>query len=99
MGLKKKKKVFDHETQESGLFPCHRLKINDFLSSYKPNLKIDMFTHLQQIPCYCKSSLGTLRLISWWRVTFAALLRLDDGAEGLVTEFNAVMTETTEFLG
>ena len=34
------------------------------------NLKIDIFTPLQQIPCYCKSRLGTLRLISWWRVTY-----------------------------
>ena len=40
--------VFDHETQESGLFPCYRLKINDFLSSYNQNLKIDIFTPLQQ---------------------------------------------------
>ena len=62
--------VFDHETQNSGLFPCYRLKINDFLSrlkindflsrlkindflsSYNQNLKIDIFTPLQQIPCY-----------------------------------------------
>ena len=45
-----------------------RTKIYDFLSSYNKNLKIDIFTPLQQIPCYCKSRLGTLRLISWWRV-------------------------------
>ena len=31
--------VFDHETLKSGLFSCYRLKINDFLSSYNPNLK------------------------------------------------------------
>ena len=62
--------VFDHKTQKRGIFPCYRLKINDFLSSYNQNLKIDIFTPLQQIPCYCKSRLGTLRLISWWRVTF-----------------------------
>ena len=65
-----KNRVFDHETRTSGLFPCYRLKIYDFLSSYNPNLKIDIFTPLQQIPCYCKSRLGTLRLISWWRVTY-----------------------------
>ena len=53
-----------------GYFPCNRLKINDFLSSYNPNLKIDIFTTVQQIPCYCKSRLRTLRLILWWRVTF-----------------------------
>ena len=47
----------------------HGLKLNDFLSSYNQNLKIDIFTPLQQIPCYCKSRLGTLQLISWWRVT------------------------------
>ena len=47
----------------------YRLKINDFLSSYNQNLKMDMFTPLQQISCSCKSRLGTLRLISWWRVT------------------------------
>ena len=65
-----KNHVFDHETRKSGLFPCYRLKINDFLSSYNQNLKIDIFTPLQQIPCYCKSRLGTLRLILWWRVTY-----------------------------
>ena len=54
---------------ESGLFPCYRLKINDFLSRYNQNLNIDIFNPLQKIPCYCKSRLGTLRLISWWRVT------------------------------
>ena len=26
--------VFDHETRKSRLFPCYRLKINDFLSSF-----------------------------------------------------------------
>ena len=26
----KKNHVFDHETRKSGLFPCYRLKINDF---------------------------------------------------------------------
>ena len=61
---------FDYETLESGLFLCYRLKINDFLSSYNQNLKIDIFTPLQQIPCYCKSRLGTLQLISWWRATY-----------------------------
>ena len=40
-----------------------------FLSSYNQNLKIDIFTPLKQILCYCKSRLDTLRLISWWRVT------------------------------
>ena len=63
------KHVFDNETRKSGLFPCYRLKINDFVSRYNLNLKIDIFTPLQQIPCYCKRRLGTLRLISWWRVT------------------------------
>ena len=58
-----KNHVFDHETRKSGLFPCYRLKINDFLSSYNQNLKIDIFTPQRQIPCYCKSRLGTLRLI------------------------------------
>ena len=38
--------VFDHETLKSGLFPCYRLKINDFLSSYNQNLK-STFSH----PC------------------------------------------------
>ena len=57
------------KTRNSGLFPCYRLKINDFLSSYNQNLKINIFTPLQQIPCYCKGRLGTLRLISWWWVT------------------------------
>ena len=61
--------VFDHEIRKSGLFPCYKPNINDFLSSYNQNLKINIFTPLQQIPCYCKSGLGTLRLISWWRVT------------------------------
>ena len=65
-----KNHVFDHEARKSGLFPCYRLKINDFLSNYNQNLKIDIFTPLQQIPCYCKNSLCTLRLISWWRVTY-----------------------------
>ena len=60
---------------KSGLFPCYRVQINDFLSSYNQNLKIDIFTPLQQIPCYGKSRLGTLRLISWWRVTFAMRCR------------------------
>ena len=62
--------VFDHETRKSGLLSCYRLKINYFLSSYNQNLKIDIFTPQQQIPCYCKSGLGTLRLISWWRITY-----------------------------
>ena len=62
--------VFDHEKRKSGLFPCYRLKINDFLSGYNQNIKIDILTPLQQIPCYCKSRLGTLRLISWWRVPY-----------------------------
>ena len=62
----KKNHVFDHETRKSGPFPCYRLKINDFLRS----LKIAIFTPLQQIPCYCRNRLGTLRLISWWRVTY-----------------------------
>ena len=61
--------VFDHKIRKSGLFPCRRLKMNDFLSSYNQNLKIDIFTSLQQIPSYCKNMLGTVRLISWWRVT------------------------------
>ena len=65
-----KNHVFDHETWKSGLFSCYKLKINDFLSSYNQNLKIDIFTPLQQIPCFCKSRLGTLRLILWWRVTY-----------------------------
>ena len=64
--------VFYHETGKSGLFPCYRLKINDFLSSYNQNLKI-IFTPVQQIVCYCKSRLGTLQLISWWRVTYGHL--------------------------
>ena len=68
LGLKKNH-VLDHETRESRPFPCYRLKINDFLSHYNQNLKIDIFTPLQQIPCYHKSRLGTLRFISWWRVT------------------------------
>ena len=63
-----KNRVFDHETRKSGLFPYYRLKINDFLNCYNQNLKIDIFTPLQQIPCYCKSRIGTLRLISCWRV-------------------------------
>ena len=67
---------FDHETRKSGLFPCYRLKRIDLLSSYNLNLKINIFTPLQQIPCYCKSRLGTLWLISWWRVTFAFKLGL-----------------------
>ena len=29
----KKNHVFDHETRKSALFPCYRLKTNDFLSS------------------------------------------------------------------
>ena len=65
-----KNHVFDHEALKSGLFQCYRLKINDFLSSCNQHLKIDIFKSLQQIPCYCKSRLGTLRLISWWRVTY-----------------------------
>ena len=68
MGLKNH--VLDHETRKSGLYPCYRLKINDFLSSFNQNIKIDIFTPVQQIPCYRKSRRGTLRLISWWRVTF-----------------------------
>ena len=64
--------VFDHETRTSGLCSCYRLKTNAFLSSCKENLKIDIFTSLQQMPCYCKSRLGTLRLISWWGVTYVA---------------------------
>ena len=56
-------------TWKSGLFPCYRLKINDFLSSHNQNLKINIFTPLQQMPCYCKNRLGTLGLITWWRVT------------------------------
>ena len=67
-----KKKVFDHETRKTGLFPCNKLK--DFLSSYNQNLKIDIFTPLQQIPRYRKSRFGTLRLISGWRVTFSSCL-------------------------
>ena len=39
-----KNHVFDHETRKSGLFPCYRLKINYFLSSYNQNLKMDIFT-------------------------------------------------------
>ena len=62
--------VFDHETQKSGLFPCYRQKINDFLSS--DNQHLDIFTSLQPIPCYCKSRLGMLQLISWWKVTYKA---------------------------
>ena len=69
MGFKKNHH-FDHETRKSELFACYRLKKNDFLSSDNQNLKIDIFTLLQQIPCYCKSRLDTLRLISWWRVTY-----------------------------
>ena len=59
-----KNHVFDHETRKSGLFPCYRLKMNYFLSSYNQNLKIEIFTPLQQIPCYCKSRLGTLIIIN-----------------------------------
>ena len=59
-----KNHVFDHETRKSGLFSCYRLEINDFLSSYNQNIKIDIFTPLPQIPCYCKNRRGTLRLIS-----------------------------------
>ena len=55
-----KNHVFYHETWKSGLFPCYRLKINDFLSSYNQNLKINIFIPRQQIPCYCKSRLGSL---------------------------------------
>ena len=29
-----KNMFFDHETRNSGLFPCYRMKINDLLSSY-----------------------------------------------------------------
>ena len=29
-----KNHVFDHETRKREVFPCYRLKINDFLSSY-----------------------------------------------------------------
>ena len=61
MGLKDH--VFDQWNTESGL------KIYDFLSSHNQHLKLNIFTPLQQIPCYCKSRLGTPRLISWWRVT------------------------------
>ena len=61
--------VIDHDTRKSGVFPCYRLKINDFLSIYNQNLKVDIFTPLQQILCYCKSRLGTLGIMSWWRVT------------------------------
>ena len=67
MGLKTH--VFDHETRKSVLFPCYRLQINDFWSSYNQNLKFDISTPLQQIPCYCKSTLDTLQPILWWRVT------------------------------
>ena len=41
-----KNHVFDHETRESGLFPCYRLKINEFLSSYNKISK-STFSH----PC------------------------------------------------
>ena len=68
-----KNHVFDHETQKSGLFPCYRLKINDTSRSCNQNLKIDIFIPLQQIPCYDKNRLGTLLLISWWRVTYIYL--------------------------
>ena len=53
-----KNHVFDHATRKSVLFPCYILKTYGF------------FTLLQQIPCYRKSRLSTLRLISWWRVTY-----------------------------
>ena len=73
----KKNHVFDHETWKSVLFPCYRLQINDFWSSYNQNLKIDIFTPLQQqIPCYWKSRLGTLQLILWWRVIHITKLHL-----------------------
>ena len=72
----KKIMFFEHEIRKSGLFPCYKQKINDFLSSYNQNLKIDIFTPLQQISCYCKSRLGTLQLISWCRVTFTWQLHL-----------------------
>ena len=85
----KKNHVFDHETWKSGLFPCYRLKINDFLSSYNQNLKIHIFTPLQQIPYYCKSRLGTLRLISWWRVTYYTDTTLAGCLVGLVAKMSA----------
>ena len=69
IGRDLKNHVFDHETRKSRLYPCYRLKINNFLSRYNQNLKIGIFAPLQQIPCYCKSRPDTLRLISWWRVT------------------------------
>ena len=46
IGWDLKNHVFDHETRKSGLFPCYRLKIIDFLSSYNQNLKKDSFTPL-----------------------------------------------------
>ena len=88
MGLKNH--GFDHETRKSWLFPGYGLKRNDFLGSYNQNLKINIFTPLQQIPCYCKSRFGTLRLISWWRVTFGICVG-DFGAEGLFSA-NCVLT-------
>ena len=56
MGLKNH--VFECETRKSGLFLCYRLKINDSLSSYKQNLKIDIFTPLQQILATAKVGLA-----------------------------------------
>ena len=56
--MKLKNHVFDHGMQKSGLFPCYRLKKNDFLSSYNQNLKIDIFTFLQQIPSTAKIGLA-----------------------------------------
>ena len=53
-----KSHVFDHETRKSGLFPCYRLKINDFLSGYNQNLKIDIFTPLQQFLATAKVGLA-----------------------------------------
>ena len=50
-----KNHVFDHETRKSGLVPCYRLKINDFLSSYNQNSK-STFSHL------CSKFLATAKV-------------------------------------
>ena len=50
--------VFDHETRKSGLFPCYRLKINNFLSSYNQNLKIDTFTPCSKFLATAKMGLA-----------------------------------------
>ena len=53
-----KNHVFDHETWKSGLFPCYRLKINDFLISHNQNLKINIFTPQCKFPATAKVGLA-----------------------------------------